>query len=565
MSEARIIVPDDGDREARIALVGEAPGEEEERKRRPFVGPSGIRLADWMRKAGLARTDLYITNVVPWRPPGNKIKAVPAEEMAKCKELLHLRLASLHDPYVIVPTGATALEAITGHHEITKYRGSILAYKDRTGRTLKVIPTLHPAYTFRSPKAAALCVADWRRIREDSEFKELRIPERDHRINPSIDDVRQFAAQVEEASPFDLLAIDIETPRDVVYEAKKGKNGKWTKKRVVGKAYIGCVGFALSATESFTVPTTLKYWKTHDRLAEVLRLIKRICESKVEKTLQNGLFDCFWLKSEFGINVANFKWDPRYMHHALHPSMPHDLATLGSLYTRQPFWKDEAKDPDEVMKYANNTEALWTYNGIDCCVTWVVCRKLQAELCTSGMMDFYLHHYAAVLPVMLDIMLHGIRIDRIEMEKRRAELDLECQHLEKQLTEIVGYPLHATKGLSTHKLKKYLYEDLGLPKQYKRNTHGQMAVTTDEVAVRRLMVNHPGKLGEAGPLILRHREARKQAEFLDPDIADDDDRMRCSLSLATDAGRFASSSNPRGTGRNLQNIDRKLRDIFLPD
>ena len=565
---SRILVPDWGDREARIVLVGDAPSEDDERERQPFVSSIGRTLHSWWRDAGLIRSDFYLTNVIPWHPP--YLRAVTREERAECEEKLHARLAALHDPYVIVTLGAWGLEALTGHSEISKYRGSILAYRDRTGRTIKVIPALHPLQVFRRPKMARLCVQDWRRIRDDAAFKELRLHRMTNRINPTVDDVEELARDCE-TGHVGMLAIDIETPRTVKHvQHKHLKTGRITKRKVYGDAYIGCIGFARNANESLTVPLTLAYWKDEELLRRVIAAVKRICESAVAKALQNGLFDCYWLKSDLDINVVNFAYDPRYMHHVIDAPLPHDLATLGSIYTRQPFWKDEAKDPDELIKYVNNNEALWTYNGIDCCVTWAVANALIMELVAKDRWSFYREHYMDCFPIALDMMLHGMLIDTDEMGRRRAELDEECSGIEKELERLVGYKLHATKGLSPTKLKKYLYEELKLPKQYKRNAMGQMTITTDEIAVRKLLANYEGKknhdrLMETGPLILRHREARKQAEFLDPTIVDRDGRIRCSLGFATDAGRWSSASNPKGTGRNLQNIDRKLKGVFLAD
>src|ERR1022692_3511322 len=140
-------VPDDGSHscDAKLVLIGEAPGRAEDEQGLPFVGPSGFKLSEWWSEVGLSREQFYITNVVTKRPPNNEIYAVGRDELHNSISRLHGRLARLSSPYVIVPTGDVALNALMGNSygerkRITDWRGSILdsAYG-------KVIPTIHPA------------------------------------------------------------------------------------------------------------------------------------------------------------------------------------------------------------------------------------------------------------------------------------------------------------------------------------------------------------------------------------------------------------------------------------
>src|SRR5258708_27048233 len=143
------LVRDEGRLDARLVVIGEAPGANESATGRPFVGAAGFKLTEWMRAVGLQRTDAYWTNVYPYQPPGNDITTVPKGELQTWIEALHDRLTHLTDPWVIIPLGNTALAALTGKRGITKHRGSIYSYEDRRGRTIKVIPTIHPAAFFR--------------------------------------------------------------------------------------------------------------------------------------------------------------------------------------------------------------------------------------------------------------------------------------------------------------------------------------------------------------------------------------------------------------------------------
>lgn len=541
------LVRDDGSVHARIVLVGEAPGTQETAQGRPFVGASGMRLAEWWRGVGLQRTDFYVTNVYPYQPPGNDLAKVPAREIAEWTDRLHARLAELTDPWVIVPTGNTALQALTGKRNILKHRGSVYGYQDRKGRTIKVIPTIHPAATFRTPGWERRCRHDWARIAEDAAFRDLRLPDREHTVRPTMADLETYISDT--AQHAEALAIDIETPG----------------------GQIVCVGFSADPSWSLTVPTTLDYWGTRERLAQAWGHVKTLCALPVDKVLQNGHFDTFWLAS-VGVTVRQWTYDCLAMHHALDATDAHDLAYMASVDTRQPYWKDEAKDPNEAAKYASNREALYVYNGIDCCVQRELGDVYGGRLHERGMRSFYERHYQALFLPLLRVMRGGVRLDASASRRRHARLTAQCLVLQNRLAAIAGRPLHGTQrpksadgrlpDLSHTKIAKFLYEDLNIPKQVKRGTG---RVTTDEVTVRRMMLKYPAKLSEVGALILEHRRKKKVSEFLDEGKVDDDGRMRCTYKFTTESGRLASSKNPIGTGRNLQNIDRDVRDVFLPD
>lgn len=543
-------VPDQGSKSARLVLIGEAPGAHEEAQGRPFVGPSGQVLQRWWGEHKLQRTDFYVTNVYPYRPAGNVIESVPAHELAPWIGELHDRIAALTDPWVLVPTGNTALAALTGKRGILKHRGSIYGYTDRNGRTIKVIPTIHPAATFRTPGWERRCRADWGRVAGDVGFRELRVPTREHIIRPTVGMVQDFVRDA--ATRADILALDIETPGHE----------------------IACVGFSFEPHWSFVIPTTLRDWggdvAAHAAAWDAVRFL---CALPCRKATQNGHFDAFWL-AEHGVRLVNWYWDCLAEHHALDAADNHDLAYMASVDTREPYWKDEAKEPDEIAKYASHRDALWTYNGIDACVQRELAATYAGRLVSRGAVEFYEAHYQRLFQPLLRIMRHGVQNDAGARRQRFVGLAAACAAVRAELADRAGTPLHSTKrtkqqrdagtppDLSNAKIAAYLYGPLGLPRVVKRGTG---KVTTDEVTVRRLMLKYPEKMDVIGRLILEHRRKKKVSEFLDEGVPDADGRMRCTYKFTTRSGRLSSSKNPHGTGRNLQNIDREVRDVFLPD
>ncbi len=159
----------DGNPAARVMLVGEAPGRDEDIQGKPFVGQSGQLLDRMLAAIGLSRgaddreSAVFITNVVFWRPPGNR---TPTEaETQMCLPFL-VRTIELQKPDVIVCLGATPAHRLTGRSEgILKMRGKWVT-ANVSGRSIPLLPTLHPAYLLRQPAQKRLAWRDLLSLRQ---------------------------------------------------------------------------------------------------------------------------------------------------------------------------------------------------------------------------------------------------------------------------------------------------------------------------------------------------------------------------------------------------------------
>jgi DNA polymerase len=140
----------DGNPKAHIMLVGEAPGREEDEQGLPFVGPSGKLLDRMLASIGLDRDSVWITNVIYWRPPGNR-KPEPSE-VELCLPFME-RQIELIDPAAIMFLGGAAAAALLGKAEgITRLRGRWHDYAaPGVPRPIPCLPTYHPAYLLRTP------------------------------------------------------------------------------------------------------------------------------------------------------------------------------------------------------------------------------------------------------------------------------------------------------------------------------------------------------------------------------------------------------------------------------
>ena len=141
----------DGNPAAEVMLVGEAPGADEDRQGKPFVGVSGQLLDRMMAAIGLDRTTFYITNVCFWRPPGNR---KPTEAELAAQQPFVLRHIELVKPRVLVLVGGSSAQMLLGTNEgITRLRGRWFDYRsDGLEQPIPALPLFHPAYLLRQPE-----------------------------------------------------------------------------------------------------------------------------------------------------------------------------------------------------------------------------------------------------------------------------------------------------------------------------------------------------------------------------------------------------------------------------
>lgn len=156
----------DGNPEAKIMVVGEAPGADEDRQGKPFVGLSGQLLDRALSTIGLSRQDnLYISNIIPWRPPGNRPPTT--EEITLCKPFIERHIELINPEVLILVGGVSAKTLLNTNEGILKLRGQWHPYQS-TGlkNPIKSLATLHPAYLLRSPGQKALVWKDLQLIQD---------------------------------------------------------------------------------------------------------------------------------------------------------------------------------------------------------------------------------------------------------------------------------------------------------------------------------------------------------------------------------------------------------------
>ncbi|WP_336276313.1 uracil-DNA glycosylase [Bartonella sp. CB178] len=153
----------DGTAGSQLMLIGEAPGREEDIQGTPFVGKAGMLLNKILASIGLKRQNVYITNIIPWRPPGNRTPT--QREIALCRPFVerHIYLAN---PCVLVALGGVATQCLTGtQNGIIRTRGKWLTYTGEGEKKIPIMPTFHPAYLLRTPSQKKLTWMDFLEVK----------------------------------------------------------------------------------------------------------------------------------------------------------------------------------------------------------------------------------------------------------------------------------------------------------------------------------------------------------------------------------------------------------------
>jgi uracil-DNA glycosylase len=139
-----------GNPKARIMMIGEAPGRDEDLEGKPFVGRAGQLLDKMLAAIGLTEADVYITNTVYWRPPGNRTPT--PQEVQACQPFLERQIELVAPEIIVLLGGAAAKQVLATDDGIMKLRGKWRSYQSGD-RAIRTIATLHPAFLLRTPAA----------------------------------------------------------------------------------------------------------------------------------------------------------------------------------------------------------------------------------------------------------------------------------------------------------------------------------------------------------------------------------------------------------------------------
>ena len=344
MSQFGPPVPSHGPLPAKIMLLAEAPGERETELGKPLVGPSGYELRRMLNQIGVSLDDCFRANVFSRRPEGNNLHLYCHDDPERqyrdlgplaanplgWMDRAHLpdldRLAreiAACDPNVVVALGNTATWALGLGLGINSLRGSVHTYAHQSlGRSVKVLPTFHPAAVLRQWDLRTIALTDLEKAVVESRTPLLTFDNSELWLNPTLDDLREFDSLYMDATS--ICASDIET--------KRGQ--------------ITAISFSPRPDVSLCIPFWVadggpNYWPTASEEALAWSYVRRWIERPdLTKVFQNGLFDLQYLSGKpYNFRPRACTEDTMLAHHSLYSELRKGLGFLGSVYANVPSWK----------------------------------------------------------------------------------------------------------------------------------------------------------------------------------------------------------------------------------
>ena len=543
MIEVQYVGPTD----AKIYLVGEAPGEQEVDKGEPFCGGAGRILNALLMSAGIHRAKCRIGNLALVRPPGNNFgwfldRNNPEGEAHLVKGMTQLdKDIKQVKPNVICALGAAASVVLCGRSKITKIRGSIY-WSDEYN--CKVIPTIHPAAIMRMWDYSPLALFDLKRVKLESESRELDIPKRELVVAPTFEIVYR---ELERLMKVKRVAFDIETQREE------------------GHKNMLSIAFSDNPNWAICIPFENEKGEPYFSLDEeiyVLKKIKNLLESDVEKVAQNAQFDVGFLSHHNGINVNNLVLDTMCAQHTLYPELKKGLDILCSIFTKQPYYKDMIR---------GGAISFWQYNALDACICFEVGEKIEGDMREFGVWDFYHKLVHPLIPVLLDMQLRGVKIDEGVMREALRMEEERVASLEDFIRKETELP-HLNIN-SPAQLKELFYRKMQLPIKINRKTKKESA---DEDAINELSAAFPQHRLLFDSILEYKKKQKLISNYLTVPLLKG--RMHTSYNIGgriekddivsgPETGRLSSSKSiVLDSGTNLQNIPKgDCRRMFIPD
>lgn len=573
-------VPGSGRGDAKLMFVGEAPGVAEEYVGQPFVGPTGDLLWEVCREIGLDRRELYVTNVVKFKPPMNQLRMLEqvinpvTHQPVTIEDSITQLWDEIHaiKPNCIVGFGNLALRALTGKGDgfsgIMRYRGSCMMSKSLD---YKVVPTIHPAALlhaageefqdeWKGKKKGPLKYSyrhilklDLSRAVRQSESSIYNPPQRVIEIAKDSVSLGRFLSTYSDRSVYPYVSVDIEVYKSVPF----------------------CIGLAFNNWHAISIPLLDAYsWQNvegiHEhQLAQMWMQVAELLESDVKVIGQNFKFDQRQLSVILGMYVKNFYCDTSLLAHSLHPEFPKALEFTTSIYTEEPYYKDEGREFDWRK---DKIERVLIYNGRDAAVTMEVFEEMMKdakETIVPGFPDWFETTRAqckAYHDFYTELEGVGFRVDFKKQRELTTLYEGKVKVAQEELSRLAGWEVNVNSNPACATL---VYQQLKYP---------QRKGTSEEVVVA--LLANTKKQTDTGRrclellLLIRRLQMAKKKIAGKPDY---DKRMKCVFSIAgTETGRSSTKImkppvRPEKLGMPFQtmtkhgDIGTEVREMFIAD
>jgi uracil-DNA glycosylase family 4 len=521
----------DGDPSAKIAFVGEYPGEHEVAFNKPFIGAAGKHLWNVVRKYGLNRTNVYTTNVIKRRV---SVKTpVHYHEFSLWQEALQWELSQLPNLEVIVCLGNNAMQAVLGFDGINKHRGSVYSHNG-----YQVLCANNPALVLRMPETEIIFLMDMQKLQRvvTGDYKPHHV---NKIINPSFTEAWEYLDDIQRKHF--KFSIDIET---VAYET-------------------ACIGIGISPHDAMCINFRDASSNRFTALEEyqLIRKFIEVCDDPGTFVIaQNGNFDAHFMGfKDHAQFVVDF--DTLLAHHTLYPLLPHNLGFLTAQYTDHPFYKDDK----DAFREGGDIDAFWNYNCTDCAITYAIYQKLEEELKDQQLHHFFTNHVMRIQPHLVTATVTGEAVDVTVKDKLNGELQQDLENTLKQLEHAIqqatGSDRHMVNPSSPKQVTELLFD------VFKCKAPARKA----DASTREYILKDPRtpiEVKNVVTILNRYAEEHKfYSTYVNTNI-DSDGRFRAEYKqygVTKAPGRLSSAGTLWGTGGNAQNQPHRAYQMFVSD
>ena len=552
----------------RLAVIGEAPGADEEIALEPFVGASGRLLKGLLGSLKIAADSCFLGNICQLRPPSNEISnfSFDGPEIQSGLSTLHADLQTFR-PHCCLLLGRTALRAFypdlvsydtRGRADVPigDWRGSIF-HSPTFG--YKSVAAYHPAYILRAYGDLPLLKSDIQRAGLQANTPTWTPKARHFTIRPSLAQVVDYLTSIKLNRR--RIAFDVEGYNDNVG--------------------ITMCSFFDSPTNGIVIPLWIggeHYWSEHDEVLIWEAMSGVLSDADVPKIVQSATYELFIFHWKHRLVVRGITEDTMLKHWELFPEFEKSLALQTSIYTEEPYYKNE--------RTSGNIDTKLIYNAKDSAVTYECSLAQDMLLRQAPRSEQHYRQNIELLPAINYMHLRGCRFDALKAAQHieatvkdisrlggTVNLTKKTKKNEDSLTggllgELCARPLNAK---STDDKKWLLYDYLG----YK--PYSLFEESTEEVVLYKYFARdrHP-----AVKTLIQLVSARTRKSDIEKLTVNEDGRIRSNYNLAgTNTARLNSRASNAlvayftktgilkwdQTGTNLQNVTKELRDCFIAD
>lgn len=517
---------------AKLLILGDFPDASSDKESKPFLGSSGEFLDRVFTEVGYSnwRTDCWLTYVCRYKPPFYDIKQIESVcSLEEEKERLYREIQGIR-PNCILTVGPLAFEVITGLKKFLPYRGSILPSQVTDA---KVIPTISPGHLIRATDESGdydetkgmfsyvwkwVMANDIKRAIQESQAMGCQLPQRSLTIARNSVDVSRFIDRQFKSA--DRVFADIETIECTV---------------------PGCISLAWNEYEAISIPLFSRVGRyelstipTTD-LAFIWQKLDWLFRNK-QVAGQNFKFDQAKMEM-LGFQFLGLKSDTSLKAHTINPEIPYvGLAFLASIWTREPYYKDEGK---EFVFGKHDIDRWYLYNAkdsaVDCEVDRVQERELEilSDTYKTDLKAFYYNYITRLHSLYFDMEKVGFAVDNGVRDYLIAKYQTWSSHLESQLESATGRFINYN---SPKQVKELIYEQMEI-KPVDRD-HG-----TDEKVISRILKDvRSESYRSVLQNILTLRRVNKTLSTYLYAMPDFDGRMRTQIRIVgTETGRSSDS------------------------